>query len=280
VRKKQVLASEERNVATPTAVVSRKKGLVVVPLRTELQRLGTSRADSDAWVILTMKDYHPLDVDFLRDTLTTWPRTGEGKVCFSVYCVTEPGQQLGAGTHWPEVNPAIWRHQGLIEYGLRCVAREARFAEAVISVAASASDDFDWDAMFVDLEENATGDLLAEESAIGDDPLRVYPVRTAVSRFMHVGAQCVVFVDPPRRPMPAGALAEIEDRAVRCLEQLPPEHRRIACFSFDGLALQNEVREGKKEGFENLQIILRLFMSEHVWRDRMRLASWVSAALD
>ncbi len=267
-------------VTTPTPVVSRENGLVVFPIRTELQRLGRSRADSDAWVILTLRDYHPLHVDFLRDALIAWPRTGGGKVCFSVYCVTEPGQQLGAGAHWPEVKPVIWRHQGLIEYGLRCAAREAGFAEAVVSVAASASDDLDWDALFVDSETNATRDLVAEEPGIGDDTLRVYPVRTALSRFAFLGADCVVFVDPPRSPMPAGALTEIEERAVRFVEQLRPERRQTVCFSFDGRTLQSEVREGRNEGVENLKIILPLFMCDRVSMERMGFASWVSTVLD
>jgi hypothetical protein len=264
---------------TPTAVVLRESGFIVAPITTELHRLGRSRADAEVWVVLRLRDSCPLNVDLLRDTLTSWPRAGVGKVYFHVTCVTEPGQEPSVGIDWSEMKPVIWRHEMLIQYGLRGAAREAGFGEAVVSVCGSGPDELDWDAVCADFEAHAASDLVAEESGVGDDLVQVYPVRTSLSRSSFLNANCVVYVKPPPIPMTADALAEIEERAIRYVEQLRPERRQGVCFSFEDRVPVSPEDEEQKQWLKNANSLLQRFTQDPVWKERMRFASWASVVL-
>jgi hypothetical protein len=262
----------------PTAVVSREGGFVVAAITTELQRLGRSRAGADVWVVLRLRDSGPLNVDSVRDALTAFPRAGAGKVYFSVTCVTEPGQELSTGTDWSDMQPVIWRHEDLIQYALRGAAREAGFGEAVVSVCGGGSDELDWDAVCADFDAHTASDLVAEEPGLGDDLVKAYPVRTSLSRFHFLGADCVVYFETPRTPMSADALAAIEERVVRYVEQLPLERRQVVCFSYDGPAPSSEDAE-RKEWLKYANDLLPMFTRDEVWKGRLRFASQASTFL-
>lgn len=215
-----------------TAHVNRDGKFIVAPLTTELQRLGAAREKADVWVLVSLRDDAPVNIKGLEQMLAGWAKGGASRAYVLVNCLSdgEPETTMASGADWASIRPVLLRHGPMIQCAIRYIAREAGLTETIVRVCANMGAETDWQVTATDFETHADADLLAEESAIGDDRVKVYPVRTALSRFCHLGAEYVIQVVPPLEEVSLEDAEDMLDAAKQYLFVLRPDNKVYASF--------------------------------------------------
>ncbi|MHC4401840.1 MAG: hypothetical protein ACYTG0_19380 [Planctomycetota bacterium] len=159
--------------------------------------LGYDRKSAKVWVFVNgttlTRDDGTLDSEVLEKCLArlsrllaSWPNSQQGSVYFSVLCRTPTTMEA----------PRFDIAHRIISYCLEGVAQRAGFLTSYADVRSLPSPP-DWESLVSDFTSSADEDREADESALGDELVKVYPVRTATSRYEWRGADCVIHIVTP-----------------------------------------------------------------------------------
>lgn len=250
--------------------VNRDGKFIVAPLTTELQRLGSARERADVWVLMSLRDDAPVDLKALQHELARWAKCGAARAYVWVNCLIdgEPETSMASEADWASVRPVVLRHGPMIQYAVRHVVREAGLAETIVRISANMGSESDWQVTATDFETNAAADLLAEESSIGDERIKVYPVRTALSRFSHLGAEFAIQMIPPLEEVSLEDAEEMLEAAKEYLFVLRRDNKIYASFCWTANP-QNDEEQSEAEIEEYRQRskqILTMFHEQFVRR--------------
>lgn len=166
---------------------------LVFPVSTDLQRTllgrpGESLRDAKAYVLINgtavmsgdgMIDAKALDLAAIREQLATLVDREKGVVCFNV-CYNLPSRD---------------REEEFLRLILQGFGRNSGFRDTKVSNSYM-SEAFNWDKEIAAVNEKSTAPD-ADETAIENDVVRVYPVRTTLSRYLTSNADCVVEILQP-----------------------------------------------------------------------------------
>jgi len=253
-----------------TAQVNRDGKYIIAPLTTELQRLGTVRDKADVWVLISLRDDGPVNLKALEHSLAGWAKGGASRAYVWVNCLCdgEPETAMANSGDWGAVRPVMLRHGPMICCAIRYVVREAGLAQAVVRICGNMGSESDWQVTATDFETNAGADLLAEESSVGDHRIRVFPVRTALSRFCHFGADYVIQIVPPLEEIFLEDAEEMIEAAKQYLFVLRAEAKAHVSFCWpsspESEAMPSEL--DSEESRQRIKQILTMFHDQFVRR--------------
>jgi hypothetical protein len=143
-----------------------------------------------------MVDPKAIDFDGLRKALK--PRaTKDGVVCFHMFL---PGTSNGQGE-----NLLTWTFEGF--------SRHAGFGRAFVT--STYDGGFHWQETLASVAKRMGGKPDADEPSSGDEAVKVYPVRTVLSRFLCGNADCVVRINVAFDAQSDGSLDAKVDKAIR-----------------------------------------------------------------
>jgi len=236
-------------IAITRRAVAAGERWVVIPITTELQRVMTgpnARAcvvvDGD-WFArnrLTL-DADALNLPAMRERLMPFVDAGIGTVHFRIRCASRQVQTISKGgmRSLAQDSPGIPATpdyvSSVLQWTLIGFGREAAgFRDATAEFVYAAGDDDSsgtWLALVADLKNGLAGDAGRDESGIGQEKFTVYSTRTALSRFLCSGADCVLSVTGDLGPK---ELDDIE----QCVAKLELKSRRslLVLSSAVGLA--------------------------------------------
>jgi RNA polymerase sigma factor (sigma-70 family) len=247
-------------VSQPKIVIG--DNYLVFPVTTELQRFmhggrtgarvfvdGPSIVRSDGTL-----DAKALDFRKLREALKPYDRKGD--VIFMA-CYGNPA--------FPDGNEST-DASNVLRWALEGFARQEGFASAK-GYDLRHNDRYDWKAQVVSASKVASAskdDVDVEEPSSGNKLVKVFPVRTAISREL-TGADCVVEILPPSDKWENGELSqEIQDAIQLYVDKLKLPRKGNIHFQIYGRTPENEVglrfvqitapALAKSLGFENSSI--------------------------
>jgi hypothetical protein len=215
---------------------------VVVPVTTELQRV-RGGSNTRAYVIVNGEwfrrnrvtlDAKALNVDGLREQLQPYADPEKATVYFYIRCIWKAshmvyeGGVFGVKEGLPSepATPDYVTH--VLRYALIGLGKEAGFRNVIAQVYYHHVDDGQsdgWDVLAAEVEKDAAADAGRDESGIGDQKFKVYPVRTALSRFMYANADCVLHV------LGGGGIGPKEAPAIEeSVAKLKLKNKRKICF--------------------------------------------------
>lgn len=170
---------------------------LVLPIQTDLQRLGTrwEFAEAKAFVLIDgtsaikgadeSLDANALKLSRLWESLAPISRGGPGNVIFNVWC-----RRYAERTHRGDVWPAT----SILLIALKQFGRDVGFANAAVDVFyLSETNPYvnDWKKTVATFGQTPS-DSKPKEKGVGNQRIRLYPVRTPLSRLLFNGADCVV----------------------------------------------------------------------------------------
>jgi len=88
----------------------------------------------------------------------------------------------------------------------------------------------DWKEVLDQLEQATRGKADGEEAVIQDGLIRVWPVRTKLSRWLAGNADCIVEVRQPFDGRQSGITAEARDAIIKAVKRLDIENKRMLMF--------------------------------------------------
>jgi hypothetical protein len=155
--------------------------------RTLLGRTGEPLRDAKAYVLINgeavlstdgMINTKALDLPALRQQLAPFADRGKGLVYFNVCYrpVLDRGEEV-----------LLWALYG---FAVHAGFRDARVGNSYIP-------SFVWDTHIAKVNEAVAGEPDGDEQPIGNEIVSVYPVRTALSRYLTSNADCIVDVLKP-----------------------------------------------------------------------------------
>lgn len=195
---------------TPTA----GENFVVVPVKTELQKLFGGLAKADVFVLLngwalakdeSTVDANAINVHRVREALQRY-RSSEGSVHFRINCEYIPGvfeKQSGRNSF------------NLLALAFRQLGLEAGFAGVEVEVEHNSDRSKfghlpnDWTSAATSLLVNAKADP-DKESGVGDNLVRLYRVNTGLSRALFGNVDCVIRVHAPMDEVGADIMLRIQ----------------------------------------------------------------------
>jgi hypothetical protein len=168
---------------------------LVLPVTTDLQRTllgkhGEPLRDARAYVLVNgeavmstdgMINSKALDLPALRQQLAPFADANKGIVYFKVYYSPEP--------------PPSGRNEEFLLWALYGFAVHSGFRDA--RVGNSYLPRFNWETLIARVNEAVAGESDGDESPIGNELVKVYPVRTILGRYLTSSADCVVDVLKP-----------------------------------------------------------------------------------
>jgi hypothetical protein len=117
----------------------------------------------------------------------------------------------------------------------------------------------DWQSLFADLATPPSEEAMEAESGVGDDQVKLYQVRTPLSRYLYGNdTDCVIHILRPVDEVDAGIVLTMQ----RCVAQLNLQKKRRVNFRFHwkSAAVANQAIEE--------------FCGEHVWKDLLGFKTW------
>ncbi|MHC4402445.1 MAG: hypothetical protein ACYTG0_22500 [Planctomycetota bacterium] len=138
---------------------------------------------------------------------------------------------------------------------LRDVTKRAGFPDAYVSIRRAGPDwrhPNYWRSLVAELATPPSEEAVKAESGVGDDQVKLYPVRTPLARFLFGDeVDCVIHIIPPIEE----ARAHVLDTMQRCLSQLKLQEKHCVKFLFTG------------KNLKEANYALRELCGEHVYRD-------------
>ena len=209
-----------------------RRRFIIQPVTTELQRLGTQSSTRWGYDRSTAKlrvfvngaalarDDGTLDtaavfscVRRLGDVLGTWANRGQGSVCFEVLWNGSPGE-----------TSYLHYYDDILSLALEGLAQRAGFLPSHARIKFHGKP-WDWDSIVADIAKNAEKNIKADESGVGDELVKVYPVRTAISRHDWPGVDCVIHVRLPAHKMTAEMAEKIRSLMPGYVDELDLEKK-------------------------------------------------------
>jgi len=234
------------------------RGFLVLPITTELQGLA-KKPDAVAYVLINGAaltadgkpgDPKPLDRNALREAMKPYAGLNGGSVMFIVRCLMPPGMAEESST----------RGVGRMSFGQlldrRSFGPDLGFPHAQFKFGfrpPSGGADA-WSEIVAEVAADLLSDLHRQEAPVGDELVKVYPVRTAISRFEHFGADCVVQIVPPLDDLEPDALKQIPEKIRFYVLKVNLASRHKAVFLF----------HGKKAEVIN-QALRQMQLDKHFW---------------
>jgi len=231
-------AEKPRGAVGKEAAKSPGERWVVMPVTTELQRLSAGRK-ARAYVLVDGEwfrrdrvtlDVGALNLDALRRQLQPYADAEKGAVHFHLRCIwgapdfVAEGGELRRGPGWPSEIEKPDRVSAVLRYALIGLGQEAGFRQVTadyLFYRAGTEAARDWDLLAADLRQGLAADAGREEAGIGNDTFKVYPVRTALSRFLYFNADCVLHI-------PAGGGTGLDEDAIeRHVARLKLKNKRL-----------------------------------------------------
>lgn len=273
-------AIAEKLVSTDAAAADQHQPAVedaflVLPIRTELQRLKKPCQNASVYVLVNgdafNKDGKMLDAERfnparLYKDLLPYKNEGKSSVYFDIryteatkqfyvhYQATPKGKVYNLSTS-PPGEPEEFRPDyvpPVLLFALEGLGRRVGFRDSVAGGGIALTDAVPpWPAIVAELKKDV-GNAAVDESGIGDDLVKAYPVRTALSRHMFHGADCVIHVVPPLNDIAKRQVSEIPGAIERYVEKLRLDRK-------DTLLLATSFRQpqtpgGAEKALEELRV--------------------------
>jgi len=204
---------------------------LVLPIRTELQR-ATGRAYDKARVFVLINgvkvikgEDEALDATALRlskiwEAIEAFTEGEPGNVVFRVWCRQYARRSRDDGT-WPASSILM---DALEQFGRDVGFQEAHVDLYFLTPHHKYADD--WRRAVADVAPRpGEGDV--DEPGVGDEHVKLYPVRTRFSRLLYHGADCVVQIVPPIDEVDVAAAIKTMKR---CLPQLGLKKKERVLF--------------------------------------------------
>lgn len=222
--------------ATPAAETDKpgEGNYLVVPLRTELQRLGRRGAGVDLFVLIN-SDAVAEDPNILNAGALATTRIAKAMQ----ECKEHKKVSFCLASAWTakknkEVMDSIARQQQGLE---RPTMRSTAYLQSALTELAHRMEfpDVQWDNL--SWEEGAkdwkslVADMTApeeanqEESAVGDETVKIFPVRTALSRLVYSDADYVIWIVPWVENLKASDVVPIQQKIQRYVHEAHLENR-------------------------------------------------------
>jgi hypothetical protein len=200
-----ILFSLPALAAVPSAATADESNFLVLPVTTDLQRSAWGGdANVCAYVLVNgqglLQDndtvrWKALDFDALRNALAPLRKGKDSAVIFHVF---REGEQSDAG------RLLLWALEG---FGRRSARyRDARVLENIVT-------GFNWERLIATMNEKSGGQD-GDEPLTGDGAVTVSPVRTVLSRYLYLGADCVVTLAAPFTDKSDGRLTSEVEKAI------------------------------------------------------------------
>jgi hypothetical protein len=193
-------------VAAPSPARADESNFLVLPITTDLQRSTMGyRPGARAYVLINGKGliedsdtvrWKALDFAALRKALQPLK---EGKDAVVIFHIFHDASESDATR--------------LLRWALIGFGREAGFRDALAVTTIAGG--FDWEKRLAAINERLKGGPDGDEPAIGDDAVKVNPVRTALSRHLFDNADCVVTITEPFDEHSDGKLQPEVEKAIR-----------------------------------------------------------------
>ncbi len=239
-------AKAQADVLKPVA----GKNFVVLPVTTELQRAcGPKYADAKVFVLINgmallnedeTLNAAALDFQELRKAVKGFFRAGERGTTIYLACRLPPKD--------PNANP----------YGvlLPSVTGKVRSWPGKYWVTATVHYRWKyankWDSFVADLTAQPPQGEPQDEPALGDDQVKVYPVRTPLSRYLYGdNVDCVIRIVPPIEEAKSGVVLTMK----QCVDQLKLKQKR-------GVVSLEHTRDPAAAN-----VMFQELFGEHVWKD-------------
>jgi len=202
-----------------TSDLAVRNGFLVFPTCTDLQRVGTGRDFANAKAVVLIDgmrvvhgDDETIDANALRlsvlwESLQPFCRGESGNVIFIVWC-----RIFSARSE----DDRAWPASSILMLALQQFGQEVGFCEVAVDVYFLPADNpyiNDWKQAVTDFASDPS-ELEADERAVGDEQVRLYPVRTRLSRLLYDGADCVAQIVPPIEKLDATSAMETMKRSL------------------------------------------------------------------
>lgn len=248
-------ATPDKAVPVGSVAAAIRDDFLVLPVRTDLQRArGSKYAKAKAVVLINAikvikGEDESLDAKALKLS-KIWKATQpfaadkSGNLVFWVRTGKYLRRSFDDGT---------WPASSILMEALGNVGRRIGFQDAGVDMFFDKMDD--WERTVADLAPRPEEDKI-DEPGVGDEHVKLYPVRTRLSRMLYFGADCVIdtTASTDEVNVPA-AIATMK----RCLPQLGLKQKKL-------VFLMVHVVHGKSD-FRVVDEISEELMGKHVFRD-------------
>jgi len=195
-----VVAKSPPNAAIEAAL---RDDFLVFPIRTELQHLGWGRIFNEAKVFVLINgvkvfkgndqalDMSALKLSKIREAIEPVSEGEPGNVIFEVLCRKYVVRLRGDGTR-----PA---NSIVLKDALEQFGRDVGFQDVEVSMpSVSSHSEYvgNWKRAVADFA-TGPGEMNVDEPGVGDQQVKLYPVRTRLSRFLYRDADCVIHILVP-----------------------------------------------------------------------------------
>lgn len=233
--KKESAPAQTQGPATATSSDGKEPGsgnFVEVPITTNLQRARSAKyADAKVFVLIngmalfneddTVLNLAEFDDKGLEVAMNGHVQAGvRGTAIFRVCCVP----------FLPRPEHVAWGASGIFHlYLTHRVDDWFRDFDVEIVPLSRWTPATDWQSLVADITRPPSDEDIQAESGVGDDQVKVYPVRTPLSRYLYGDAyDCVIHIIPPIHEADAGILLTMQ----RSLAQLKLEKKDRACLLY------------------------------------------------